>query len=196
MERTAQEVSAKVSAKPRIMAARRVAFLRGINVGGAGTLKMEELRRLAVASGFRDVATLGASGNVLYSSSRTPAADAARLTKFLVERMRRGTVVVRDAADMTAIVRTAPFVKPDALVPDKWRFVAFLETPSESSLPSLPEGSPITFAGRSPREVFYTMSEPTSHAIAMAGRLERALGTSLTVRNWNVVRTITQKLDT
>lgn len=184
-----------MAAKSRVRAPRRVAFLRAINVGGTGTLRMHELRRLAVAAGFRDVTTFGGSGNVLYSSSRAPAVDAKRLTEVIVKRMRRGTIVVRDATEMAEIVRTAPFVKPDALVPDKWRFVALLEKQSESALPDLPAGSPVRFAGRAPREVFYTMSEPTSHAIAMAGRLERSLGTSLTVRNWNVVRTIAAKLN-
>lgn len=172
----------------------RAAFLRGINVGGARILKMDELRRLAVRVGFRGVRTIGASGNVLYSSAGTPENDARRLTKLLEERFESCTVVVREASAMRTLVRTSPFIEPDPVVPDKWRFVALLERASRLALPELPVPSPIRFAGRSAREVFYTMREPTGQALAMAGRLERALGTSLTVRNWNVVRAITKEL--
>lgn len=174
--------------------ARRVAFLRGINVGGARLLKMLELRRLAAAAGFENVTTLGASGNVLYSSRRPRSVDARNLKDLLVTRLQTTTVVVRDAKEMARLVRTAPFVKPDAAVPDKWRFVALLENQADADLPDLPVGSPVKFAGRSAREIFYTMAEPTSHAIAMVARLERSLGMSLTVRNWNVVRNVAERL--
>ncbi len=156
---------------------------------------MDELRRLAAAAGFRDVTTLGASGNVLYSSTRSAVVDAKRLADLVAARLGKTTIVVRDLTEMGNIVRTAPFVVPDARVPDKWRFVALLERPSTAALPDLPLESPVAFAGRSSREVFYTMWEPTSQAIAMVARLERSLGTSLTVRNWNVVRTIAEKLN-
>ena len=156
---------------------------------------MEELRWLAVAAGFLDVTTVGASGNILYSSTCTPAVDSRRLSDVLVKRLGRATVALRDAASMRKIARAAPFVVPDARVPDKWRFVAFLEHPSDATLPLLPSGSPVRFAGRTKQEVFYTMAEPTSHAIAMVARLERALDTSLTVRNWNVVRSIADRID-
>lgn len=185
-----------MATKSPTQTSRRVAFLRAINVGGTGTLKMEELRRLAEAAGLRDVTTLGASGNVLFTSRRTAKTDAQRFAKLLIERMGKGTVVVRDANEMANIVQNAPFVKPDATVPDKWRFIAFLEKPSKAALPDLPGGSPVRYAGRTAREIFYTMAEPTSHAIAMAGRIERSLGTSLTVRNWNVVRQIAALLNT
>jgi uncharacterized protein (DUF1697 family) len=156
---------------------------------------MAALRRLARAAGFHDVTTVGASGNVLYSSARTPSADARRLAALLVRRMKTATVVVRTASQMARLVRTAPFVQKDAEVPDKWRFVALLEHPSDAPLPPLPVGSPVRFAGRAPREIFYSMSEPTGHAIAMVSRLERALGTSSTVRNWNVVRDLASRLE-
>ncbi|HEX9815878.1 MAG TPA: DUF1697 domain-containing protein [Candidatus Thermoplasmatota archaeon] len=196
MWRKSLDGNPSVAAKANRETGRRVAFVRGINVGGARSLRMDELRRLAAAAGFHNVTTLGASGNVLYSSNRPPTVDARKLTDLLVTQLQKATIVVRTASEMERIVRTAPFVKPDPSVPDKWRFVALLEKASEGLLPDLPAASPVKFAGRSEREVFYTMSEPTSHAIAMVARLERNLGTSLTVRNWNVVRTIAEKLNT
>jgi uncharacterized protein (DUF1697 family) len=171
-----------------------VAFLRAINVGGSGLLKMEDLRKLAGQLGFRQAVTVGASGNLLYDSGATTKADEEKLSRALVKRMGKGVVVVRDGAEMGALTKTDRFAKADERIPDKWRFVALLAEPSGKPLPPLPSDGPIKMLGRTSREVFYTMSEPASVAINMARLLERALGTPVTVRNWNVVRDIAKRM--
>jgi uncharacterized protein (DUF1697 family) len=173
---------------------RRVALLRGINVGGAGTLKMADLRKIGESLGFAEVKTAGASGNLLYTSARAAAADAQALEEALARKMGRGKVAVRDGTQMQKVVKAAPWSKPDPGIPDKWRFVAFLRERSARPLPDVAPGIGIRFAGRTPTEVFYTMRDPTSAAIAMAGRVEKTLGTSITVRNWNVVRLLAERL--
>jgi len=47
---------------------RAVALLRAVNVGGTTVLAMADLRRAMERAGFRDVATVGASGNVLFTA--------------------------------------------------------------------------------------------------------------------------------
>jgi len=51
-----------------------VALLRGINVGGRSKLSMADLRAAFADTGFDDVSTYIQSGNVLFRSSRSPAA--------------------------------------------------------------------------------------------------------------------------
>lgn len=174
---------------------RRVAFLRGINVGGSGLLKMEDLRNLAGDVGLKGAVTVGASGNLIYESTSTAKADETRLAKTLVKRMGKGVVVVRDRAEMAALTRTNRFANADPKIPDKWRFVAFLAGPTAKPLPRVTPHGPIQIVGRTPREVFYTMAAPSSAAINMAHVLERALGIPTTVRNWNVVRDIAARLN-
>ena len=53
------------------------AFLRAINVGGH-IVKMDRLRTLFEAAGFRGAETFIASGNVVFESSRKSAADLER----------------------------------------------------------------------------------------------------------------------
>jgi uncharacterized protein (DUF1697 family) len=48
---------------------RFVAFLRGINVGGGRTVKMQSLRQVFESLGFSRVATFIASGNVLFETT-------------------------------------------------------------------------------------------------------------------------------
>lgn len=55
-----------------------VAFLRGVNVGGKGLLKMSELKAGLEADGFKDVRTYIQSGNVLFKSGDS---DTAKLAK-------------------------------------------------------------------------------------------------------------------
>lgn len=174
-------------------AARRVAFLRGINVGGSRILKMDVLREVAAGAGFADVVSVGASGNLLYASRRLPGSDEKALMKALEEHLPKALVIVRSADEMHALVAKDRFAKAPTTIPDKWRFVAFLSTPSKAALPDLPAG-PLTIVGRTDSEVFYTMSEPASVALAMASRLDRALGSKVTVRNWNVVRDLARRL--
>lgn len=48
-----------------------VAFLRGINVGGHGLIKMIDLKKAFEKMGFENVRTLLASGNVVFESEQT-----------------------------------------------------------------------------------------------------------------------------
>ena len=59
-----------------------IAFLRAINVGGH-IVKMDELRRLFTELGFANVATLIASGNVIF---QTDAAGDGRDLEWRIER--------------------------------------------------------------------------------------------------------------
>lgn len=176
---------------------RRVAFLRGVNVGGHRGLRMADLRLLATRLGLRDVSTLGASGNLLYASLQPAAVDQEALEVALARRLGRATVVLRDPRQMADLVRHSPFARPGPAlrrVPEKWRFVALLRQESRKALPALPPGVPLAFAGRTRREVFYAMREPTWAAVAMADRLDRALGSPVTVRNWAVVQEVVRRL--
>ena len=51
------------------MAANHVALLRGINVGTAKRVAMEDLRALMGGLGYGDVRTLLNSGNVVFSAN-------------------------------------------------------------------------------------------------------------------------------
>ena len=54
---------------------RFVAFLRALNVGGHGVVKMEALKKHFTAMGFSDVETFIASGNVVFSSKGVKGLD-------------------------------------------------------------------------------------------------------------------------
>ena len=50
-----------------------IALLRAVNVGGTGKLAMSDLKSICERAGFKRVQTYIASGNVVFSSSKTEA---------------------------------------------------------------------------------------------------------------------------
>lgn len=90
-----------------------VALLRAVNVGGTGKLPMADLRAMGEVCGFAEVRSFIASGNLLFVSDLDEAGVKASLEARLADYAgKQVAVLVRSAAEMTAIVTVNPF--PDA----------------------------------------------------------------------------------
>lgn len=99
---------------PEHLPARRVALLRGINVGGNRTIPMARLREVAQELGWTDVATHLQSGNLLFRAEGTDAAAARALTEALRAEFGLGVdVVVRTGAQLRALVDEHPYADGD-----------------------------------------------------------------------------------
>jgi uncharacterized protein (DUF1697 family) len=121
---------------------RYVALLRAVNVGGTGRLAMAALRALCGEAGFTHVTTYIASGNVVFSSSATPARVRAELeARLLAHAGKPVAVVIRTAAEMAAVRDANPF----AHAPQRHTYVVFL--------PQRPERRGVT--GRSDEQVHF-----------------------------------------
>jgi len=93
-----------------------VALLRGINVGGHKLIKMDELARIFVGAGLKNVRTYLASGNVIFESG---SASKAVLTKKIEKALQQTlgyqvTVVLRTLSELESIVNRNPFKKYEA----------------------------------------------------------------------------------
>lgn len=87
-----------------------VALLRAVNVGGTGTLPMAALRAMCAATGFSNVRTHIASGNVVFASRAGEAAVKSKLQRAL--EAYAGTpvgVMVRTGAEMAAVLAANPY---------------------------------------------------------------------------------------
>ncbi|MBI4914348.1 MAG: DUF1697 domain-containing protein [Acidobacteria bacterium] len=170
------------------MTGRLVALLRGINVGRAKRVAMADLRSLVSGLGYRDVATVLNSGNVLFTAPGVASGEAAAAIEgALVARLGiRARVTVLTAEELAAAVADNPLC---GLATDPSRLlVAFLQSAADRSRlePLLAEdGSPevLALGGR----VAYLWCP----AGVLAGRLPeavgRALGDAVTTRNWATV---------
>ena len=168
--------------------ARYVALLRGINVGGKNLINMRALKACFEDNGFGNVVTYIQSGNVLFDSHGSSAAELT--TK--VEAMLTSTfgysarVLLRNQAQMRRIVQSAPtgFGKQ----PDRYRYdVVFLLPPltPRESFKELPikEGVDQAFTG--PGVLYFSrlVSKLTQSRLNRVASLP--IYQNMTLRNWN-----------
>lgn len=88
---------------------RWAALLKGVNVGGNRKLPMAELRALVEGLGYANAKTLLASGNVVFDASGPAAAIVARLEAALAEHGCKTDVLLRDLAEIDAVIAANPF---------------------------------------------------------------------------------------
>jgi uncharacterized protein (DUF1697 family) len=87
-----------------------VALLRAVNVGGTGKLPMSDLKALCEAQGYAKVRTYIASGNVVFHASGSEAEVKAALEAALLDYAGKPVgVMVRNAAEMAAVLKANPF---------------------------------------------------------------------------------------
>ena len=167
---------------------RFVVLLRGVNVGKANRIPMEEFRRLLQALGFTEVRTLLNSGNAVFSStSRSTGAHARAIEAAL--RVGPGLsvqVVVKSCGEFDAAVAGNSIVPPPE---DHSRFLVALSQERETLDKLVELGSLV----RPPERFVIGAHAAYLHcaggilqskaATALLGRT----GRSVTTRNWATV---------
>ena len=169
------------------------AFLRAINVGGH-VVKMDRLRKIFEDAGARDVETVIASGNVLFTSpSRNENALAAKLATCLEKALGYEVATfLRTPAEMAEAARRQPFGKVEGVN----LYVGFLAAappaPCVRSLRACAnEIDDFRVAGR---EVYWMCRTSFGRSDFSGARLEKILGAATTIRNITTVRRIAEKL--
>jgi uncharacterized protein (DUF1697 family) len=109
---------------------RRIALLRGINLGPHKRVAMPALRELLGGAGFEHVKTYLQSGNVVIDSAADPPELEARLEHLLADHLGFDVgVIVRTAKAWQAVARRNPLA--DVAVEPKRYQVTFLAQPLE-----------------------------------------------------------------
>ncbi|MDB5034416.1 MAG: uncharacterized protein JWQ98_1657 [Chlorobi bacterium] len=176
---------------------RHTAFLRAINVGGH-TVKMDRLRALFEEMGFTNVATLIASGNVIFDS---PARNAGTLEKTIEEHLRKSlgydvATFIRSAAELAAIVNHQPFPVADIDAEGTSLHVMFLHHPPagevQEKLSALP--SDVDEFHVHGREIYSLCRAGLSGSPLFSGTsVDRAIGAPTTARNITTVRKLSPR---
>ena len=185
------------SRSDRAAAATHVALLRGINVGGKNLLPMTELAQLFETAGCARIRTFIQSGNVLLAA---PAALARRLPGEIASRIEkrhglRVRVILRTAAELRRVAASNPFFRADA--DPKLLHVAFLSAaPGREAVARLdPARSPPDAFFVQGSEVYLSLPNGAGRTKLTNDYLDRALGTTSTLRNWNTVVKLVALLD-
>lgn len=171
-------------------------FLRGINVGGAHSLRMAALRDHLSALGAEDVKTYIQSGNVVFRAS--PQLASALPGLFEDEAPGRYgffvPVVARTAAELAAIVTGNPFLRGQAAgaeIDHKQYHLGLLLKPPEGPVLSEigPEDyQPDDYAVQG-RDIYFYLPAGVAESKLLKWKGFAKLWGGMTLRNWRTVLT-------
>jgi uncharacterized protein (DUF1697 family) len=167
-----------------------VAFLRAVNVGGTGKLAMADLKALAGEMGLGEPKTLLQSGNLIFDArGKAPAKLESALESAIKKRFAiETTVMVRNGADLKAVIARNPFAKEAESDPGFLHVCFLKEKTTATHVDALraaikgPEK-----VGGAGHEVFIFYPEGAGHSKLTNAVIERHLGARGTARNWNTV---------
>jgi len=167
-----------------------ISMLRGINVGGQNRIKMPELKALYESLCLAGVATYVQSGNVVFDSDAT---DAAQISKMIETGIKRAfglsvLVLMRDAGQFRQIIAANPFLTRRNEDPTKLHVTFLAATPSAEAITAL--GSTRDHADEfivAGTEIYLSCPNGYGKTKFSNTFFEKKLGLAATTRNWNTV---------
>jgi uncharacterized protein (DUF1697 family) len=170
------------------------AFLRGINMIGRRTVKMAELRRIFESLGFSDVATVLASGNVVFASRRS---NVRALARSIDRGLKRALgypvgVLVRSFDELEAIAATDPFRGIPRGPRTKLLITLLSKAPAgDLRTPYKSAEADFTVLRVTDGTVFSVVRlAEGKRSSGIMSFLERRFGTAQTTRSWNTIQKV------
>jgi len=168
-----------------------VAMLRGINVGGAKIVKMENLRALFEALGFSRVRSYVQSGNVIFETSRV---NSTRLSRAIGKRILSDygfsvPLILRTSGEINKIVSDNPFLKESGIDRSKLHVTFLSELPAKAAMGKLDalKGDVDQFRIKN-REIYLYCPSGYGRTKLSNSSFERLLSVEATTRNWRTVK--------
>ena len=175
---------------------RSVALLRGLNVGAHNRISMKDLLSVFESVGCTGLESYIQSGNVLFDASaallkKVPALVEAALVKdFEIS----SPVVVRDGKELAAVVKNNPFLRRGE-APGTLHVGFLLAVPEAARVKALdPNRSPPDEFLVKGRELYLHTPNGLGRTKLSNAWFDSKLGVVSTVRNWNTVLELAQRL--
>jgi len=166
-----------------------VALLRGVNVGGKNRLPMKDLAAMFGEAGCVDVLTYIQSGNVVFRATKACAARIPTVVAAaIVDQVGfRAPVIVRSAAELRAVARGNPFLRPGADV-DFLHVMFLADRPGKGNVASLdPKRSPPDEFRVRGSEIYLRCPNGAARTKLTNAYFDTKLSTTSTMRNWRTV---------
>jgi uncharacterized protein (DUF1697 family) len=170
-----------------------ICFLRGINVGGHAIIKMDALRALFASLKFEQPHTYVQSGNVIFKTTERDVELVATRIKQAIEKKFACSpaLVLRSVADLRAVVSSNPFAKRTNIEPAKLHVFFLAARPGRDAAEKLRQlairPEELHLMGR---ELFIYFPDGVGKSKLPWARVDKALETQGTGRNWNSVTKI------
>jgi uncharacterized protein (DUF1697 family) len=170
-----------------------IAMLRGINVSGHNTIKMENLRAALAALGFGEVKTYIQSGNIVFQTANaSPAVLAEKIAKKIQADFGLSVpVIVRSSEELGEVLKHNPLLRRTGVDETKMH-VTFLSglapKNAEEILKSLAgESEQFAVCGR---EIYLHCPDGYGETKLSSSAIEKKLSVQATTRNWKTVNVL------
>ena len=167
-----------------------IGLLRAINLGSHNKIAMSDLRAMLEALGFVDPKTLLLSGNIVFKSeSNSGAKLEQQLERASTNHLQVTTdYFVRSAKEWQTIVDENPFKKEAKADPARVIMMCLRDAP----LPAQVKALQASIVGREVvkakgRHAYFIYPDGQGRSKLTIQKIEKALGTRGTARNWNTV---------
>lgn len=168
-----------------------VAFLRGINVGGKTSIKMERLRAVFSGLGYENVKTYIQSGNVIFETAENDRAKIVNAIETAIEtEFFKTSVMVRSNAEIRDAFENNPFA--GEAFEDKLFHLIFLseELSDEKAALLLANNCDAEKFAVRRREVYCFLREGFSASLLGKKYIDNKLKIPATARNWRTIKKI------
>ena len=174
----------------------RVALLRGINVGGNKKVPMAELRELAAGLGWQRAETYIQSGNLVFAANGGDAEAEQALEGAIAAHFGFVVpVVVRSVAAWRAYAAASPFPEAASARPNLLHLGLSKRRPQTGAADALAKyatsGEGIEIQGDA---VWIDYAGGVARSKLTPAVLDRAIGSSVTMRNWKTVQQLAAML--
>ena len=170
-----------------------VAMLRGVNVTGHNSIKMEQLRELCDRLSFQKVETYVQSGNIVFQAkTENPTLLSKRICESILDAFGFETpVIVRTSKEMENVIANNPFLKEKEVDSSKLYITFLREATQKSSLNTNAKFA--TSKDRfflASREIYLYCHEGYGRTKLSNNAIEKALSVTATTRNWRTTNTL------
>jgi uncharacterized protein (DUF1697 family) len=173
---------------------KRIALLRGINVGGHNTIPMAGLRELCAGLGWQDVQTYIQSGNLVFNAAAGPQALERDLEGAILERFGlKIAVIVRAASAWAEYMDANPFPAATEREPNFVHMLLSKSPAAPDAAERLQEradaGERVALAGEA---LWIHYPNGAGRSKLSPALLDRMAGSPVTGRNWKTVLKIAE----
>jgi len=173
---------------------RYIALLRGINLGGANQMKMDDLKAVFAELGFENVKSYINSGNLAFDTKKTTESKLINKIEDAVESNfgRRVHIMIREQREIERILKNNPF--DGQYESHKHMHVLFLKEPMPVEKAKLLQQSALPgekYDVRD-REIYNLLPNGVAGSLLTKGFFEKKPAVPYTGRNWRTVEKLAE----
>ncbi len=172
-----------------------ISLIRGINVGGHKTVKMDELRKAVEALGFEQVRTYVQSGNIVFQAPKQSAVTLSKKIEAVILKKfgHEAAVITKTPEELKAAIESNPFSKRKAIAEDRL-YVTFLSgCPDAANVKKLDAVSSGDDEYRWHEDILYFhLPNGAGNSKLVTAPFEKWFALRATTRNWRTVNNLHQ----